>query len=129
MIFKSFSSLSVSEFDELYARIDEAYPAFEEKRLYRADRKRKVGAGHPFKLPLRDRLLMLLIYYRLYVTSTLLSFLFNLGQTNVLKNIRMLEPLVSMFLPLPRKSTRRLRTVDEIEELFLGFKAFLDATE
>jgi len=132
LIFKSFSSLSVSEFDELYARIDEAYPAFEEKRLYRADRKRKVGAGHPFKLPLRDRLLMLLIYYRLYVTSTLLSFLFNLGQTNVLKNIRMLEPLVSIVLPLPRKvhqKARRLRTVDEIEELFPGFKAFLDATE
>jgi hypothetical protein len=91
-----------------------------------------VGAGHPFKLPLRDRLLMLLIYYRLYVTSTLLAFLFDLGQTNVLKDIRMLEPLVSDVLPLPRKihqKARRLRTIDEIEELFPGFKAFLDATE
>ena len=131
-IFKSFSSLGVHEFDALYAKVEAAYPAFEEKRLYRVDRKRRVGAGHPFKLPLRDRLLMLLMYYRLYVTSTLLGFLFDLGQTNVLKDIRMLEPLVSEVLPLPKKihrKARRLRTIDEIEELFPGFKAFLDATE
>jgi len=76
-IFKSFSSLGVHEFDALYAKVEAAYPAFEEKRLYRVDRKRRVGAGHPFKLPLRDRLLMLLMYYRLYVTSTLLGFLFD----------------------------------------------------
>lgn len=132
LIFKTFSSLELSEFDELYAKIEEAYPIFEEKRLYRVDRERRVGAGHPFKLPLNDRLLILLMYYRLYVTSTLLSFLFNLGQTNVLKDIRMLEPLVSMVLPLPVKvhrKVRRLRTVDEVEAIFPGFKAFLDATE
>jgi hypothetical protein len=132
LIFKSFSSLEVSEFENLFANIKEAYPAFEQKRLYRADRKRKVGAGHPFKLLLKNRLLMFLMYYRLYVTSTLLSFIFDLGQTNVLKNIRMLEPLVSEALPLPKKvhqKARRLRTIEEVEAVFLGFKAFLDATE
>ena len=75
---------------------------------------------------------MLLTYHRLYVTSTLLGFLFNLGQTNVLKNIRMLEPLVKEALPLPSKihqGATRLRTLDEVEALFPGFKAFLDATE
>lgn len=131
-IFRSFSGLEVPEFDALYAKIEEAYPAFEQKRLYRVDRKRRVGAGHPFKLPLNDRLLMLLMYYRLYVTSTLLAFLFDLGQTNVLKDIRMLEPLVSEVLPLPKKlhqKVRRLRTIDEVEAVFPGFKAFLDATE
>jgi len=69
------------------------------------------------------------MYYRLYVTSTLLGFLFDLRQTNMLKDIRMLEPLVSEVLPLPKKvhqKARRLRTVDEVEELFLGFKAFLE---
>jgi len=49
-----------------------------------------------------------------------------------LKNIRMLEPLVSEALPLPKKlhqKVRRLRTLDEVEAAFPGFKAFLDATE
>jgi len=43
-----------------------------------AGKERWVQAA-PFKLPLKDRLLMLLMYYRLYVTSTLLSHLFDLG--------------------------------------------------
>lgn len=132
LIFKSFSGLEVSEFDALNSKVKEKYDAFEQKRLSRGNRKRNVGAGHPFKLPLTDRLLMLLMYYRLYVSSNLLAFLFELGQTNVLKDIRMLEPLVSEVLPLPKKQqekARRLQTLEEIEALFPGFKAFLDATE
>jgi len=132
LIFKSFTGLEVPEFNALHSKIKESHAAYEQKRLYREDRKRKIGAGHPFKLPLIDRLVMLLMYYRLYVTSTLLGFLFDLGQTNVLKDIRMLEPHVKEVLPLPRKlhqKARRLGTLDEVEAFFPGFKAFLDATE
>ena len=132
LIFKSFTGLEIQELDALYSKIKDSHAAYEEKRLHREDRKRKIGAGHPFKLSLKDRLVMLLMYHRLYVTSTLLGFLFNLGQTNVLKNIRILEPLVKEVLPLPRKihqRARRLGTLDEVEALFPGFKAFLDATE
>jgi len=131
-VFRQFSGLEVPEFDALNLNIKERYAAFEQKRLFRADRKRQVGAGHPFKLSLTDRLLMLLVYYHLYVSSTLAAYLFDLSQTNVLKDIRKLEPLVSEVLPLPKKQhekARRLQTLDEIEALFPGFKAFLDATE
>lgn len=130
--FKSFTGLEIPEFDALLSKIRESYPAYEERRLHREDRQRRIGAGHPFKLPLRDRLLVLLMYHRLYTTSTLLGYLFNLGQTNVLKNIRILEPLVGETLPLPGKiheGARRLGTLDELEALFPGLKAFLDATE
>src|ERR1700691_4409123 len=91
-IFRSFVGLDLSEFDSVYAEIEKVYSSCEAKRLSRRERQRDIGAGHPFKLDLRDRLLVLLIYYRLYVTSTLLGFLFDLGQTNVLKDIRMIEP-------------------------------------
>jgi len=132
-IFRSFTGLEVSEFDSLYAKIEGAYPSYEERRLSRRkDRKREVGAGRPFKLSLRDRVLMLLTYYRLYVSSALAGYLFDLGQTNVLKNIRLLEPLVGECIPLPKKVhklTGRLRTIEEVEEFFPGFKAFIDATE
>ena len=50
----------------------------------------------------------------------------------MLKDIRMLEPLVTEALPLPSKLHQRagrLGTLDEVEALFPGFKAFLDATE
>jgi hypothetical protein len=131
-VFRYFSGLEVPEFDALNLKIKERYDAFEQKRLSRGDRKRRIGAGHPFKLSLTDRLLMLLVYYHLYVSSTLAAYLFDLGQTNVLKDIRKLEPLVSEVLPLPKKQqekVERLQTLDEIEAMFPGFKAFLDATE
>jgi len=131
-VFRYFSGLELHEFDALNSKIKERHSVFEQKRLFRADRKRKVGAGHPFKLSLTDRFLMLLVYYHLYVSSTLAAYLFDLSQTNVLKNIRKLEPLVSEVLPLPKKQhkkARRLQTLDEIEAMFPGFKAFLDATE
>ena len=131
-VFRYFSGLELHEFDALNSKIEERHSAFEQKRLFRAYRKRAVGAGHPFKLSLTDRLLMLLVYYHLYVSSTLAAYLFDLSQTNVLKNIRKLEPLVSQVLPLPKKQhkkARRLQTLDEVEAMFPGFKAFLDATE
>ena len=131
-IFKTFTGLEVSEFDALYSRLEAVNPAFEEKRLDRTGRKNKAGAGHPFKLNLKNRFLLLLTYYRLYVSSTLIGFLFDLGQTNVLKDIRALEPAAQAILPLPKKihdATRRLQTLEEVEAYFPGFKAFIDATE
>jgi hypothetical protein len=131
-VFKNFTGLEVHKFNALISRIKGEYDAYEQKRLARGDRKRGIGAGHPFKLTLTTRVLMLLVYYHLYPSSTLLGFLFGLSQTNVLKDIRMLEPLVSEVLPLPKKQNdkvRRLQTVEEIEAMFPGFKAFLDATE
>ena len=44
----------------------------------------------------------------------------------------MLEPLVKECIPLPKKvyeMARRLRTIEEVEKFFPGFKAFIDATE
>lgn len=130
--FRNFSGLELQEFDTLNLKINEKYHPYEQKRLAREDRKRAIGAGHPFNQSLTDRLLMLLIYYHMYTSSTLLGYLFCVSQTSVLKNIRKLEPLVSEVLPLPKKEydkVRKLETVDEVEAIFPGFKAFLDATE
>jgi len=132
LIFRSFTGLEVSEFDSLFSKVESTYEEYEEERLSRRDRERRIGAGRPFKLSLKDRLLMLLVYYRLYLTSMLTGFLFDLDQSNVLKNMRILEPLVKECIPLPKKlyeRARRARTVEEVEEYFPDFKAFIDATE
>jgi hypothetical protein len=131
-IFRTFTGLEVSEFDSLHSKIEPKYEEYERKRLSRPERKREIGAGNQFKLSLRDRLLMLLVYYRTYVTSTLAGFLFNLDQSNVLKDIRMLEPLVKECTPIPKKvyeGAKRARTPEEVEQFFPGFKAFIDGTE
>jgi hypothetical protein len=47
-----------------------------------------MGAGKPFKLDVKNRFLMLLVYYRLYITYTLDSFLFDLDQVNICRDIQ-----------------------------------------
>ncbi len=87
LLFKSFTGISVEEFDDIYKKeITKKYDKHELKRLSfkRKDRKRGYGAGRPFKLDIQDRFLMLLVYYnRLYITYTLAGFLFNLDQSNI----------------------------------------------
>jgi hypothetical protein len=109
------------------------YEEYERKRLLskRKRRKRDVGAGRPFKLKAKERLLMLLVYYRLYITYTLSGFLFDLDQSNVCRDLTFIESLVKECIPLPKKIYRpkRLRTTAEVEQYFPGFKAFIDSTE
>ena len=132
-LFRTFTGLEVSEFDSLYKKVESRYDEFEEKRLSRSGRKKEVGeGGRHFKLELRDRLLMLLVYYRLYITLALTQFLFDLDLSNVWRDIRYLEPIVRECVPLPKKlheQVKRLGTTEEVERYFPGFKAFVDATE
>jgi hypothetical protein len=132
-LFRTFTGLEVPEFDSLYKKVESRYDGFEERRLSRPDRKKEVGeAGRHFKLGLDDRLLMLLVYYRLYITLALTQFLFDLDLSNVWRDIRYLEPVVRECVPLPKKihdQVKRLGTMEEVERYFPGFKAFVDSTE
>ena len=125
----------MQEFDDIYKKeLSKRYSKHEIKRLSkRKDRKRSTGAGRPFKLNVRDRLLMLLVYYRLYITYTLAGFLFDLDQSNICsRDIQKIESLVRQCLPMPQKiynTTKRLKTQQEIEQYFPGFLAFIDSTE
>jgi len=131
-IFRTFTGLKVEEFDDLYPKVESKYQEYEAKRLSRKDRKRAIGAGRNFNLDLIDRLLMLLVYYRLYVTYCLSGFLFDLDQSNVCRNIKYLEPVVKACIPLPQKMHKKVRRIGDIEELLKYFpemEAFIDATE
>jgi hypothetical protein len=75
LLFKSFTGISVQQFDDIYKEIESKYEKYEIKRLsykrkYR--RKRAIGAGRHFKLDVRNRVIMVLVYYyRLYITYIL----------------------------------------------------------
>jgi hypothetical protein len=136
LLFKSFTGLSIQEFDDVYEKeIAKRYGKYEIHRLSfkrKYVRERKAGAGRPFKLDVRDRLLMLLVYYRLYITYTLAGFLFDLDQSNICKSIQKIERLIRDCVPIPQKIyriTKRLQTPEEVEKYFPGFLAFIDFTE
>ena len=135
LLFKSFTGLTVKQFDEIYDKeITKRYYKYEIQRLSKRnkDRERNIGAGRPFKLELRDRCVMLLVYYRLYITYTLAGFLFDLYQSSICsRDIQKIKSLIRKCLPIPHKIyniTKRLKTPDEVERYFPGFLAFTDCT-
>jgi hypothetical protein len=125
----------VQEFDDIYdTEITKRYDKHEIQRFSqrKVDRKRRYGAGRPFKLNVKNRIIMLLVYYRLYITYTLAGFLFDLDQSNICRDIQKIESLIRKCLPIPQKIykiTKRLRTPEEVEKYFPGFLAFIDSTE
>ena len=133
LLFRSFTGLEIAEFDIISKEIESKYYEHERKRLSNRKRKRDVGAaGRPFKLKVKERFVMLLVYYRLYITYTLSGFLFDLDQSNVCRDICMLEPLVKLCIPLPKKLYKRTRSLEpqmKLKRYFPGFKAFIDSSE
>ena len=119
LLFRSFTGLELSEFDSICQEVESKYPEYEIKRLSKRkekkERTRSIGAGRHFKHSVKDRFLMLLVYYKLYITNSLSGFLFDLDQSNVHRDIRYMEPVVKSCMPLPQKLyniTRRLRNVE-----------------
>ena len=135
LLFKSFTGLTVREFDGIYdIEITKRYGKAEAQRLSkRKKRERSMGAGRHFKMDVKNRFLILLVYYRLYITYTLAGFLFDLDQSNVCRDIQKIEPLVRQCVPIPQKIynrlSKRLQTAEEVEKYFPGFIAFTDCTE
>lgn len=130
--FRTFTGLTVEEFDKLYSIVKDKYQEHEKKRLDRKNRKKSIGQGRNFDLDVRDRLLMLLFYYRSYASYELTGYLFHLHNSNVCRNIRYIEPLVKSSIPLPEKIhklAKKIGDVEELLEIFPEMKAFLDATE
>ena len=115
LLFKSFTGLTLQEFDDIYDKeITKRYRNHELKRLSkRKNRERSIGAGRPFKIDVKNRILMVLVYYRLYITYTLSGFLFDLDQSNICRDIQKIESLIKQCLPIPQKLykiTKRLQT-------------------
>src|SRR3954447_2015189 len=133
LLFRSFTGLTVQQFDDIYDKeITKRYTRHEIQRLSKKYRERETGAGRPFKLDIKDRFLMLLVYYRLYITYTLAGYLFDLDQSNICRDIQKIEKLIRECVPIPQKIykiTKRLKTPEEVEQYFPGFLSFIDTTE
>jgi hypothetical protein len=80
MLFKSFTGLSVQQFDDIFKEIESISKTRDKASFFqkRKKRKRAVGAGRHFNLLVKDRVIMVLVYYRLYITYTLMELLFGL---------------------------------------------------
>jgi hypothetical protein len=114
--FRRLTGLTPAAFRRLLGEVTAADEQARTRRASRPGRRRKAGAGRKPALPLADRLLMLLIYYRTYVPHAFLGFLFGLDDSNVSRGNRRLEPLLAGIFRIPERRVEL--TEEEIRELF-----------
>jgi len=143
--FQAFTGVTMAQFAEILKALGPVYAELERERLGRAERKRKIGGGRNFTLKLEDRLMVTLMYFRLYVSYALLGYMFNLDGANIGREInqRMLPALLSV-LPVPMQDEllsdrdeppqigggKRIKTLKKLMEAHAEIKeVWVDATE
>lgn len=95
--FKSMTGLSVEEFQSLLRRVTPRYQALLTSHRERADRKRAPGGGVKSRHDLRERLLMTMVWLRLYVTCEAVGFMFDVDKGTV---SRFTRPILSILRDL-----------------------------
>jgi hypothetical protein len=92
-----FTGLNPIQFETLARRLEPLWIKAEEERLTRSDRKRKIGGGRKYSLsPIEDKLLFILVFYRVYLNYGVLGLIFNLDSSNICRLIQKLIPLLEM---------------------------------
>ena len=119
--FQRFTGLTVEEFNQLAEAVERLWKASERTRLISRTRQRVVGGGGRYKLEtFKDKLLVPLMYYRLYVTYELLSWIFGVHVSNLNRLVHRLEPVLAEHLrpqpPTPLK--RRIRNWEEFQQAY-----------
>ena len=112
IIFNRLFGVSVSQFDEILLKIESKW----EKQVIHYYKR----PGRNYKLELPDMLLMLMLYYRSYITQMFVGFLFGIDDSRVCRIIQKLEPILAKEMALTK--TKHL-SKEEVESLII------DATE
>jgi hypothetical protein len=110
--FNSLFGVPVSQFEKILIKVD---PEWNKRVLARYKR-----PGRPYDHPLEDMILMLLLYYRSYITQEFVGYLFDLDKSRVCRIIQKLEPILATVMAI---SKRKHLSKEDVENLIL------DATE
>src|SRR3954470_4541736 len=114
--FRRLTGITPDAFRSLLPRVEVAWAQAQRRRRERPGRRRKPGAGPKPSLPVADQLLVLLFYYRTYVSHAFLGVLFAVDQGTVSRYVAALQPLLAGIFRIPQRRVE-LRE-DEVRELF-----------
>ena len=81
---------------------------------------------------LRNRVLLLLSYYRTYATQDVAAEVFGVGQATVSRSIDQIAPVVRQCIPIPatiHDRAKRASALEELEEILPGLRCLIDASE
>ena len=121
-LFLSVTGMNLHQFQTLLPQFEQVYALLERKRkckVVRTGRKRLrgIGGGASFANSLSDRLLMLLFYYRLFLTQKLMTLLFKAADKSVIcRSIQLMRPVFESILPVPERARRRVFSLADKEQ-------------
>lgn len=107
-IFSRLFGISVSDFEEISQKVAPAWKKIVESKYKRP--------GRNYKMPLEERILMLLLYYRSYVTQAFLGYVFDIDDSRVCRIIRICEPILARIMDI---SKIKKISQEEIETLII----------
>jgi DDE superfamily endonuclease len=134
--FRSLTGLTPAEFDALLLAFTAAQQRLRVQQTTTRQgqpRRRAAGAGHPCRHDDRHRLLMALVWLRVYPTYELLGFYFGLHKRNAQLNVRavlaVLDTLDDFPFDRPDGDRRRLSSPAEVMDAFPQVRLVIDAKE
>src|SRR5205085_10299383 len=120
-LFLSVTGMHLHTFEKLLPQFEQAFLKLEAERKCKtvrasADRQRAAGAGRAFNNDLANRSLMLLVYYRLYLTQEFMTFLFKAANKSLIcRNIQQMRRVIESVLPTPERARKRIFSLAKAE--------------
>lgn len=144
------TGMNLHQFQALLPQFAQAFAQQEHERKAvvvktKEPRRRGAGGGSQFAHQLIDQLLMLLIYYRLYLTQEFLTLLFkHQHKSSISRNIQYMRALFEEVLPTHQKARskvlslakkeqarrgKRISTIEEFKEAYPELTFIIDGVE
>jgi len=133
--FASLSGLTLPDFEAVYQDFAAAYATDRQHSLTRRGqtRRRAAGGGTPFTHDGRTRLLMALVFLRVYPTYEVLAFFFSLHKANAQRGVTdvlaTLEAHTAFVCERPAEDRKKLRSVQAVMDAFPDVHLVIDAKE
>lgn len=148
--FLTVTGMNLHQFQELLPQFTQAFERQEQRRKAvvvktKVARRRSAGGGSQFAHELADQMLMLLIYYRLYLTQEFLTLLFkHQNKSSISRNISSMRALFAEVLPTHQQARnkvlslankeqqrrgKRIGSVEEFKEAYPELTFIIDGVE
>lgn len=134
--------LKENQFYTLVNRLEQVWEDSEKKRKSSPTRKRAIGAGNSYKHEsLKDKLLIVLLYYKLYVTQEFLGVIVDLDQANISRLLKKMLPLIeqaadpelALYLAKAKQDEASYARINNLQDFFKIHpdleEVIVDATE
>jgi len=134
--FRSLTGMSPADFDRLLTAFRAALERSQRARRTTRQgqpRQRAAGAGHPHRHDDRHRLLLTLVWLRVYPTYELLGFFFGLHKRNAQLNVRavlaLLDTMDDFPFDRPGPERKKLHSAEEVMAAFPQVRVVIDGKE